>query len=444
MYCNHCGKINEDDAKICASCGQEIQRTEDAIVPNQIKAKPTVNVNDIGNKISELGKKVDTEKIKEKFNNADKKKLVAYGGIAVGALALIIAVIVIISSFTSKVSLKKYMADELNYTGINGYGTADISDLIDYSSLNQVVLKKNLSSKDYDEYYYYGDYDIRDYVSYECVSENNGKLSNGDSVEILVTVNKDGIKNNKLFGKSISGGEKQSFKYKVEGLTEGTAIDIFDAVDSVTVDTTSYNQTQIKIKDNYVKQYGTDGINVKEENGNIRVYGDNFNSFTVYLSIASDNFDENSKTAKVKVNCQPDQYKDYGIVFAKTEAEVKVNSISYVRYNTISKDDLTKLTNKVNDLAKERLDNGAYTIVKAAVYFDTKNMDNSLAYFIKSGNKIYMIYYNYLKQYSDGKIVNVDDITPASYMTFVSYKSVEDAEKNGMIYTEKVDIPLTK
>ena len=71
-------------------------------------------------------------------------------------------------------------------------------------------------------------------------------------------------------------------------------------------------------------------------------------------------------------------------------------------------------------------------------------MDNSLAYFIKSGNKIYMIYYNYLKQYSDGKIVNVDDITPASYMTFVSYKSVEDAEKNGMIYTEKADIPLTK
>ncbi len=444
MYCNHCGKLNENGTKICSSCGLEIQRIEDAIVPNQMHTKPSANVNDIGSKLSELGKKIDTEKIKEKFNNADKKKLTVYGGIAVGALALIVAVIVIISSFTSKVSLKKYMADELNYTGINGYGTADISDLIDYNSLNQVVLKKNLSSKDYNEYYYYGDYDIRDYISYECVSKNNGKLSNGDDVEIVITVNKDGIKNNKLFGKSISGGKKQSFKYKVEGLTEGTAIDIFDAVDSVTVDTTSYNRTQIKIKDNYIKQYGTDGINVKEENGNIRVYGDNFNSFTVYLSMASDNFDENSKTVKIKANCQPDQYKDYGIVFTKTETEVKVTSIAYVRHNTIPKDDLTKLTNKVNELAKKRLDNDAYTIVKAALYFDAKNMDNSLVYYIKSGNEIYTIYYNYLKLYSDGKIVNVDDITPASYMTFISYESVEDAEEKEMIYTEKVDIPLTK
>ncbi len=444
MYCNHCGKPNEDGAKVCTSCGLEIQRTEDAAAPRNTPAASTANRIDVGEKFSEISSKVDVEKIKTKLSGMDKKKLATYGGIAGGALAVIIAIIVIISACTSNVSLKKYMKEELVYSGINGYGTAETSDLIDFDSLNQAVQKKNLSKRDYYEYYYYGDNDIEDYISYELASENNGKLSNGDMVEITVKVDKDAIKNNKLFGKKISGGKEQSFKYKVAGLEEGTAIDLFDAVECVSIDTTSYNSSKIVIKDGYTKQYEKDGINVKEEDGKIRVYGDNFNSFTVYMSLASDNFDENSKTVKVSADSDADAYKDYGIVFKQTEADVNVSAISYVRYNTISKEDLTKLTEKVNEVAKEKLGDTSYSIVKAVLYYDADDEDNCLMYYVSANNKIYKVYYNYLKQYSDGKIVNVNKITPDSYMTFISFKSIDEAEKSGLTFTEKVEIPLSK
>ncbi len=444
MYCNHCGKPNEDGTKICTSCGLEIQRTEDAVAPRNTPAASKVNHNDVGEKLSEIGSKIDVEKIKTKLNGMDKKKLATYGGIAGGALAVIIAVIVIISACASNVSLKKYMKDELVFSGINGYGTAETSDLIDFDSLNQAVQKKNLSKRDYYEYYYYGDNDIEDYISYECASENNGTLSNGDMVEIVVKVNKDAIKNNKLFSKKISGGKEQSFKYKVSGLEEGTAIDLFDAVECVSIDTTSYNSSKIVIKDGYTKQYEKDGINVKEEDGKIRIYGDNFNSFSVYMRLASDNFDENSKTVKVSVDSEADAYKEYGIVFKQTEADVNVSVISYVRYNTISKEDLTKLTDKVNEHVKKKLGDKSYSIVKAVLYYDADANDNCLEYYISAENKIYGVYYNYLKQYSDGKIVNIDDITPNSYMTFIYYKSIEELEKNGITFTEKLEIPLSK
>lgn len=447
MYCNHCGKPNEDGTKICTSCGLEIQRTEDAVLPRPQPSKTTaskVNLNDIGDKVSAAASKIDTDKIKEKLDGMDKKKLATYGGIAGGALAVIIAVVVIVSSFTAKISLDKYIVDELTYNGINGYGSVDSDiELVDWEALQNDIMKKKIKQSDYDDYYYLGSNNIRDYISYECTSENNGTLSNGDDVEFTFTVNKEGIKENKMFAKKISGGEEQKFKFKVEGLTEGTAIDVFDAVECVTIDTTSYNRTEIKLKDNYVKQYENDGINVKTEDNYIRVYGDSFQSFTVYVHTVSDNFDETSSTVKLGVNCDADQYKDYGIVLAQTEADVNVNIISYVRQNTIPADDLAKLTKKVNDTAKDRLDGAAYSMVKAILYYDTDKNDNCLAYYVKSGNDIYMVYYNYLKQYSDGRIVDIDDVNPQTFMTFFSYKSIAEAEKNDMSFTEKVDVPLS-
>ena len=60
----------------------------------------------------EIGK---TEKTNNTQSIPDKKKLITFGGIGISVLAVIILVIVIAVSATSKVSLKKYVADELEY-----------------------------------------------------------------------------------------------------------------------------------------------------------------------------------------------------------------------------------------------------------------------------------------------------------------------------------------
>lgn len=445
MYCNHCGKPNEDGTKICTSCGQEIQRTEDAVIPRPQQMQPNENTNSIGDKLGEIISKIDTDKIKAKLDGMDKKKIAIFGGIAGGALALFIAVLVIITSCTTKIKLKNYIADELEYTGINGYGSVvSEADLIDWDSLQNDILKKKMKQSDYnDDYYYYYSSYIGDYITIECTSENNGTLSNGDEIEYTFTINKDAIKENPRFGKMISGGETQTFTFKVEGLAEATKIDVFDAVDYVTIDSTYYNSTKIVLKENYVKQYDNDGINVRVENGYINVYGDSFQSFSIYLNLVNDNFDETSTSVKLAVDCDADSYKGYGIVLAETEADVDANVISYVRYNTISKEDLNKLTQKVNNVAKERLDGEAYKVLSAVLYYDTDNNDNSLAYYIKSDDRVYMIFYNYLKQYNDGSIVDIDDIEPRTYMTFYSYDTVSEAESDGMTFTEKVAVPLS-
>ena len=387
MYCGKCGKSVEDGAKKCTACGYEFQNNETEASVNEIKEK-VIN---------------GTQKI-------ENKKLIKYLGLGGGVLAAIVTAVLIIVSATSKVSLKNYMSDDLTYTGINGYGTAELYDIIDYESLNQVIMKKDLKEEDYYNYYF-NEADISDYITYECVSGNNGKLSNGDEIEIKVSINKAGIKNNKLFGKNISGGETQTFKYKVKGLEEGTAIDVFDAVDYVSYDATSYGDSTIVLKENYIYDYKTNGINVKVENEAIKVYGDDFNSFSVSLAIASDNFDENSKTVKLKINSDESLYHEYGIVFSELTKDLPLKTISYVTSDKINAEDLKILTGRAKEYVNKEAEGEKATLVSASLFVDSESPDSYLTYFFKnSKGKFYGIYFDYIKQTSDGRIYNLDNL----------------------------------
>lgn len=449
MYCNHCGKENPDGTKVCTSCGLEIQRTEDAVIPPQAAVKSGADMGAIGekiknidtdgikSKISEIASKIDTGKI-------DKKKIALFGGIGAGALAVLVVTIVIVSSAASKISIRKYIADDLMYTGINGYGSVDESvDVIDWEALQNDIVKKKMKQSDFNDYYYYSSSDIRDYVNIECTSENNGMLSNGDRVIYTVTVNNDGIKENPYFGKKISGGDAQEFKFEVEGLEEGTAINVFDAIEYVTYDTTRYDNLSVKLRDGYAVQYEKDGINVKVEDNCIRVYGDYFQSFSVYVNNVSDNFDENSTTIRYAINSEPDAYKEYGIVFTPTEAELPLQTVSYVKDNTFSADDLAVLTQKVKNARANEWKNMESTLNCAKLYYDSASGVSTLAYFFKGKDGYNVAYYRYLTQTSDGRICNLDEVEPRveSFFGYSVYKTIQDYAKT-LILTDTYDIAL--
>ena len=424
MYCNHCGKENPDGSKVCNSCGLEIQRTEDAVIP-VAQATPGATSTASANPNETL------ENIKEKaldiWSKLDKKKVFTFGGIGLGALAVIILVIVIISSAGSKVSLKKYVADELVCSGINGYGIVENIDTL----INMDELQEDIASNKYEDYGYYYYTSVRDYISYEITSENNGMLSNDDEVVITVRINQEGIKENPMFKKKISGDEEQEFKFTVSGLEEGVAIDVFDAVESVAVDTTSYNNLTINLKKDYFKDYGKDGINVKTENDSIRVYGDNFQSFTLGVRSMSDNFDQSKGTHKLVVSAEADRYKEYGIVLAKTETEVKASFISYVTDNTIPAADLAKLTQKAKDDIKNRFPDQNCTLEKTVLYiYDGTRYNNSVVYFFKGTESYYAIWHDNLKQNSDHSIVDIDELRMDTNAWYMAYGSLAEAEQD--------------
>lgn len=234
-----------------------------------------------------------------------------------------------------------------------------------------------------------------------------------------------------MFKKKISGDEEQEFKFTVSGLEEGIAIDVFDAVESVAVDTTSYNNLTINLKKDYFKDYGKNGINVKTENNSIRVYGDNFQSFTLGVSSMSDNFDQSKGTHKLVVSAEADRYKEYGIVLAKTEAEVKASFISYVTDNTIPAADLAKLTQQAKDDIKNRFPDQNCTLEKTVLYiYDGTRYNNSVVYFFKGTESYYAIWHDNLKQNSDHSIVDIDELRMDTNAWYMAYGSLAEAEQD--------------
>ncbi len=424
MYCNHCGKENPNGSKVCNFCGLEIQRTEDAVIP-------VAQTNPVVMPRSSATSNETLENIKEKaldiWSGLDKKKVFAFGGIGLGALMVIVLVLAIAFSATSKVSLKKYVAEDLEYYGLNGYGfVEDENDLIDWEELQD-----DIADDEYDEYDYYYYPSIRDYISYEITSDNNGTLSNDDEVVVTVRIDKERIKENPSFKKMISGDEEQEFKFTVSGLEEGVTIDVFDAIESAVIDTTSYNRLTVKLKKDYVKDYEKNGITVKTEDDRIRVYGDEFQSFVINVDSVSDNFDKTKGTHKLVVSAEKDRYKEYGIILAETESEVRTTYISYVADNVISPGDLAKLTQKAKDDINKRFPDQNCTLEKTVFYiYDGTRYNNSVVYFFKGSESYYAIWFDDLRQYSDNSIVDVDELRTQTNAGYWSYDSLGEAEQD--------------
>lgn len=435
MFCNHCGKENPDGSKVCGYCGREIMNME---------AQPAATANPVAPAAPQ------SPSLAQKIKNTDKQKLKKYGIIGGAALLAVIVMIVIIVSATTKVSLKKYVADELTFTGINGYGKADISDFIDFEALNRDIKKKEKTPSKFDEFFgYYDSYytSASEYIEYECTSENNGKLSNGDKVVITVTVDKDGMKSDPGFSKRLSGGKTIEFKYKVEGLPDGTIIDIFDAVDSVSIDTTNSYSPSVKInlKDNYKKDYGVGGINVQTSDSSIRVYGDEFQSFGVSVHTVTDNIDENTKSIKLVTDSNMETIVEYGIALASTEKAFTPRVISYVKDASFSKDDLAKLNTKMSEFTAQKFGSNSYKLTGISVFYREDSPDAFLAYIYKVKEGIAVTYFDHIKQDQNGRIYELDDLDARidGFWGYNTYKNLDEFKKANSNYTKVTNVPLS-
>lgn len=488
MKCNFCGHENDDGAIICVECGGIIDsdssepetvnapETDSAdsqpveanilddvigveyVAPEETKSEVSSDIEaielttdqpeivDISSGESAVVAPAEPEKTgapaaKDSGGNSEKKKILIP---IVIALAVVVILAIIVCSSKPKVSIADYVKNDIAFKGVNGYGRVEvnsINDIIDCSQLSSDLTGKNSSG-----YYgfYGGDYySIMDYLDYECLSDNNGSLENGDTVEFLITINTEGIEDNKEFEKKIKEHGTYTVSYTVDGLNEGVAINVFDAVYAfVYDDTASYNKSYVALKKDYETTY-KNGIRVTSNGQEIRVYGDEFYSFTVGVKTITDNIDVNSTSVKLYLNCEYDKYLEYGIILSPSEQSFEPITISYVKDNTFSVSDRNKLTEKVRNKAAEEFSDSSYTLSQAIMYYDAGTRHSRLAYFYKIDDYYYVIYYKDLKQYNDGSIVKMSETEPdiEGWWGYSRYDSVQDYE-DSLTYTNYYTIPI--
>lgn len=443
MNCKNCGNEISENSAFCSGCGKPVVEAE-----TQQAATPA----------TQKGSIINTEALKNQVKttmdkaSVDKAKIKKLAPVAIGALAILFLVAAIVINATSKISVKKFIAEDVPYTGINGYGNVVIEDVLDFDGLHQALIAGSVAEEDLDneEFWEYALYHTVDYITYEW-SENNGTLSNGDTVTLTLTIDKEGIKNNPLYKKKISGGEEQTFKFKVEGLEEGVALDIFDALECCYYDETKDNDEYIlKIKDDYSREYEKGITVVSNDSGSLTVYGDDFYSFTVPFHLASDKVTDKATSTKVVLGREQTEYVDLGIVFKETEKAVEVKHLKFVDSNIFDKETLKLLQDRAVEVAKKSIDTSKYSLHKVELYVGGELDNQVLAYFFKGSDGFYVVNYEDMKCTSDNKLYDISNLEPEVISTwFWGANKFDDMahflEKvEGISAAKKTDIDLIK
>ena len=378
MFCNNCGaEIKQGDA-FCGACGTKV---EEPVVKEPVQQRP----------------KKEPIKIP--------KKALMIGGVV---LLVLIVAITTISVITSQVSLKKYIAEELTFEGVNGYGYIGY-EYIDYDGLENAlfgegdVTEDDLKGMSQEEIFgfIFGGADVNDYIDVN-VSENarNRSLSNGDIVTVTIVVDYESI--NKLPGikKKLVGKDEITIEYIVEGLKEATKVNVFETIfkvyadktkDSITVD---LNQ-EVQYFDYTMKASLYNGYNSAVEI-EISYYPTEKAGETDYidLSIPLSNSNYNSDTNKVTLNIDidPAKYASRGIVFEPASMEFDANIVDYAK--SLSSLSVNSLNLLKSAALETKVDEG-YELA-TALFIVNPNRDNgyyAVSYLFKGANGYQVVYF---------------------------------------------------
>lgn len=165
------------------------------------------------------------------------KKLATKIGAGIVATAVTATGVATVATMDNDVEIDDYVQKTIYCEGYDGYGAfPDLDNVV-----NVAELEKKLCGKSIDEYYSYcesANTSIEDYIDIDLNFLQDGELSNGDVVEIEVTVDYDAINSMEGIEKELKGDNTFIIKSTIKGLKEITKIDLLSIISSIGIDTT--------------------------------------------------------------------------------------------------------------------------------------------------------------------------------------------------------------
>ena len=305
-------------------------------------------------------KKAEEKKLEVKVKS--KKKLSTIQIVLISVCAAIILAIfgALIYSNVNTISINKYIAEDIDFTGTNGYGSigSSNSDIVDYETLmSDLGINKNFSSL------LGGGLVLDEYIKVNLENDAEEKptnLKNGDKVKYVITIDYKKINSSGSFKKRLKGKSKIVKTYKVEGLGDSIEINPFDAIEKVIV-TKSYNSynTKLQFKEDIKgyeithEQYSSTGCKVKISDDT-----------TISLNFKTPEIENINAGDKITITLSGnvDDYVGKGVLLTETSKEFEVVTTSELEKSSdISKKSYEKLRTIFED-SKKNQTNGEYTL----------------------------------------------------------------------------------
>lgn len=403
MFCKNCGTEISENERFCSFCGKEIPENAIANKGNVkvIKNVPpasaatnngvgssgvaqTVKTNPKTSEPSPIAKEPTNKPSVKPQQKAVKQKGTGKAKAIVASLLLVILVIVgavIAINKAHTINFSKYIYDELQISGYDGYGEINENSILDWESF-----LNDIGRTSYEAANQYGSVDECFYVNFDSPDSPNERLSNGDIVEVRIAVNYKKF-NSYDFDKTLKGDKEYTLKYEVKGLTEQTTVDPFKAVESVDFKfdkyTINYNESYSENIGEYKLYFRKNGdynyLIIKNTSGDsigdveYRVYGT-----------------DDEKKSKVTTSCSTDRYADKGIVFAEEEKIYNTNIWEEIESGSeLSSENVKFLKDRALSYAKSNVsDDWTNVNVGDAFYFNVSSgyysyVDNCVRVFFK-------------------------------------------------------------
>lgn len=415
MKCFNCDKEIGNNNTKCEFCGVDLKTEENESIKSLNKSENSGGINTMN------------------INNLKSKKTIKTIIIIVSILA-VIATIATTCIYSNKTNMNKFINKTIEFSGYNGFGEIKKEDVIDFNALISSLgeAKTNGSRTLFDELMSeFTPNTIMGLIKIDIDKSKN--LSNGDTVTVVITPNY--LEINKLnLKKELTGKESYTVTYKVEGLKDGTTIDPFKIITSVTYDKTENGSNKIKatFDEKYSEKiegtdltcsYSFDGgsgdaVKIKDSNG--KEVG------RIYI-IGDDSDYDSAKTIKFNLKYSNNFFGEKGIT-------VKQESISYKPEKVI--DYLTDI-NKISDSQKKKLEE--LMLKNAKEYENTAQPNKAYFKYVNESNENnresknkYMIISTYTSKYtnSSGHLLST-----ASYIKVDQNNEIIFDDSNFDIYT---------
>ncbi len=335
MFCNKCGKENEDNVKFCAGCGAPMTPAEEAPVAAEPVAAVAVAVE--AAPAAPAKPKVDFPGLLKKY------KWILIAVLAVAIIA--VAAVIIISNIDKEVRIADFLQiEEEGYDSL-GHVTAelDTASLAMHLLGDKEVTKfgdADIDLSDEDEYEDWED-DMKDEYGKDEVKAvlkfcesieisldydgKNGSLSNGDVVTVEIEWSKRRAEDMNL---AITD---QTFEHTIEKLTALASINVFDHCTLYTegFDTMGYaylaatEDAEVKVGDlTFTFTEGDNGFFVDHPSGDYQAY--------CYIQIDSDNYDlSNGDVLDASAHgLYPEELLRYGVKVASTATQMTVETLA--------------------------------------------------------------------------------------------------------------------